>query len=116
MGNRYRVLLVDPIDDDREIQATVLEQAGFDVFVRPLSPISAAREQRPDVIVVDFSPRRVGVPEFVEALKADERTARIPVVLVSAYPRSDSPDTEGFVAKPNAPDVLLREIARVLAR
>jgi CheY-like chemotaxis protein len=83
---------------------------------RPSNPISAARELRPDVVVVDFSPRRVGVPAFVEALKANDRTARIPIVLVSAYPRSESPATEGFVAKPNAPHVLLREIARVLAR
>ena len=116
MADRYRVLLVDPIDDDWELQATVLERAGFDVLDRPSNPIRAALEQRPDVVVVDSSPRRVGVPAFVEALKADERTAQIPIVLVSTYPRSDSPDTEGFVTKPNAPDVLLREIARVLAR
>jgi CheY-like chemotaxis protein len=107
---------VDPIDDDWEIQATVLARAGFDVLDRPSDPIGAAREQRPDVVVVDFSPRRVGVPEFVEALKTNERTAQIPVVLVSACPRSDSPHSEGFVSKPNAPDALLREIARVLAR
>ena len=109
-----RVLLVDPIADDWELQAVILRQAGFWVVEPGASPIATAIAERPDAIVVDVSPRRIGAADFVRGIKADGRTSRIPVVLVSAYPQSDCPRTEGFVGKPNSPGALLNELARVL--
>jgi CheY-like chemotaxis protein len=64
--------------------------------------------------VVDVTPKRAGSAEFVRTLKGDDRTSRIPVVVVSAYPASELTPTEGFVGKPNAPNELLSELARVL--
>jgi len=110
----YRVLLVDPVDDDRELQVAVLEAAGFVVIDGPDNPIKAAIEKQPDVIVVDVTPKRLGAAEFVRMIKQDARTAHIPVVIVSTYPSSDVPPTEGFVCKPDAPSALLSELARVL--
>jgi CheY-like chemotaxis protein len=110
----FRVLLVDPIADDWELQAVVLRGAGFDVVEPGPNAIHTAIAERPDAIVVDVSPRRMGAMDFVREVKADARTSVIPVILVSAYPQSDLPRTEGFVGKPSAPGALLDELARVL--
>jgi CheY-like chemotaxis protein len=112
----FRILLVDPVEDDRELQAVVLRAAGFDVLPRADNPFAAAIDERPDAIVVDVTPKRAGAAEFVRMVKADERTSPIPVVVVSTYPASDLTPTEGFVSKPSAPGALLDELARVLPR
>jgi CheY-like chemotaxis protein len=112
----FRVLLVDPVADDRELQAIVLRSAGFVVLDEGDNPIKAAISERPDAIVVDVTPKRLGAAEFVRSLKEDERTAQIPVVVVSNYPQSDLTPTEGFVGKPSAPTALIDELARVLKR
>jgi CheY-like chemotaxis protein len=109
----FRILLVDPVEDDRELQAIVLRKAGF-VVLEGDNPLRMAITERPDAIVIDVTPKRLGAAEFVERVKADERTAHIPVVIVSTYPQPDLPASEGFVCKPNGPGALLDELARVL--
>jgi CheY-like chemotaxis protein len=110
----WRVLLVDPIADDRELQAHVLQSAGLDVIEPSDNPFKEAIERRPDAVVVDVSPQRPGSREFVETLKQDPRTESIPVVVVSGFPRTDMPKTEGFVAKPCAPNQIVAEVIRVV--
>ena len=110
----WRVLLIDPLDDDREIQAHVLRAAGLDVFEPDEDPVKEAIIRRPDAIVVDVSPKRPGAEELVQTLKRDPRTAGIPVVVVSTYPRSEVPPTEGFVGKPCSPNKIITEVIRVV--
>jgi CheY-like chemotaxis protein len=112
----FRILLVDPVEDDRELQAVVLRTAGFTVLNPTDNPFRAAITEQPDAIVVDVTPKRAGAAEFLQKVKEDDRTARIPVVVVSTYPASELTPTEGFVAKPSGPNVLLDELARVLTR
>ena len=114
MEPTWRVLLVDPIVDDREYQALVLRSAGIEVLPATDDAFHAALTARPDAIVVDVSPKRVGAAEFVRSLKDDPRISRIPVVVVSSYPRSDLPRTEGFVGKPCSPERILGELLRVV--
>jgi CheY-like chemotaxis protein len=110
----WRVLLVDPIIDDRELQAHVLTAAGLDVIEPGDNPFKEALTRRPDAVVVDVSPKRHGSREFVQTLKQDTRTAAIPVVVISAYPRTDLPPTEGFVGKPCSPHQIIAEVIRVV--
>jgi len=110
----WSVLLVDPIVDDRELQAHVLRSAGLDVIEPSDNPIKDAITRRPDAVVVDVSPKRQGSREFVQTLKQDPRTASIPVVVISGYPRTDLPPTEGFVGKPCSPDQIVAEVIRVV--
>lgn len=110
----WRVLLVDPIPDDRELQAHVLRTAGLDVIEPHDNPFKEAITRRPDAVVVDVSPKRQGSREFVEILRQDPRTASIPVVVISGYPRTDLPTTEGFVGKPCSPDQIVAEVIRVV--
>jgi CheY-like chemotaxis protein len=112
----FRILLVDPVEDDRELQAVVLRTAGFTVLNSTDNPFRAAITEQPDAIVVDVTPKRAGAAEFLQKVKEDDRTSGIPVVVVSTYPASELTPTEGFVGKPNPPNELLDELARVLTR
>jgi response regulator RpfG family c-di-GMP phosphodiesterase len=113
MGN-WRILLVDPLVDDREIQELVLRTAGLEVIEPGENPFKEALTQRPDAVVVDVSPQRPGAAEFVRTLKEDPRTSAIPVVVVSSYPRTEIVPTEGFVGKPCSPHRIVAEVARVV--
>ena len=114
MEQPSRVLLVDPVLDDREYQAHVLRTAGFEVLDPGDDPFNSALALRPDAIVVDVSPRRPDAEELVRVLKDDPHTVRIPVVVMSAYPRTDIMPTEGFVGKPCTPGRIVSELLRVI--
>lgn len=113
----WRVLLLDPIADDREIQALMLRQAGLEVIEPRENPLEEALLLKPDAVVVDVSPARPGAVDFVRALKDDPRTAAIPIVVVTSYPRGEiQVPIEGFVGKPCSPDKIVAEVVRVVAR
>lgn len=78
--------------------------------------MKVATEEQPDIIVVDVTPRRIGAAELVRALEKDERTAGIPVVVVTTLPKAEVAVADGYVAKPNMPTALLAEVSRVLGR
>ena len=63
----FRILLVDPVDDDRELQAVVLRTAGFTVLHATDNPFKAAVTEQPDAIVADVTPKRAGSTEFIQA-------------------------------------------------
>ena len=81
------------VTDDRDLQAHVLRSAGLDVIEPSDNPFKEAITRRPDAVVVDVSPKGQGSREFVQTLKQDRRTAAIPVVVISGYPRTDLPPT-----------------------
>jgi CheY-like chemotaxis protein len=68
----------------------------------------------PDAIVLDFSMPRMDGAEVLRRLKADERTRRIPVVMVTAVPELVARDARGscaaFLEKPCEPDRLMQTI------
>jgi DNA-binding response OmpR family regulator len=113
-------------DDDADILALLalrLERAGFRVAqaVDGEQALSLARELRPDVLVLDVMMPRLSGTEVLGALRGDEATAGIPVVLLSA--RAQEADVErgleagadAYLAKPfQAPELI--EVVGRLAR
>jgi CheY-like chemotaxis protein len=117
------VLLVEDDADSREMYATMLEFAGIDVHVagEAAAAFDLAVALAPDVIVTDFMLRG---PEngaaLCRRLHADERTSRIPVLVVTGSTRLA--DTEALSGagcadirlKPYLPDALVSDIWRLL--
>jgi len=76
-------------DDDPDILALLslrLERAGYRVAQANdgEEALSLARELQPDVVVLDVMMPRLSGTDVVVALRADEATKGLPVILVSA--------------------------------
>jgi CheY-like chemotaxis protein len=116
------ILIADDHDDNRELLQLLLVGAGY--VVREASDgsecLAIARDERPDLIVMDLSmPVLDGWGVFRE-LKADERTRTIPCMAVTAHAeldRNEALDTgfSAYVSKPFGADELLKTIATVLS-
>ena len=121
-NRKPRVLLVDDYDDAREMYAEYLKFSGFETLQAASGPeaVKRALESRPDIVVMDLSLPVMDGWEATRRLKADERTAGIPVLALSGHAltnlsqRAKQAGFDGFVAKPCLPVDLIAEIRKVL--
>ncbi|HWL91751.1 MAG TPA: response regulator [Actinomycetota bacterium] len=82
------VLIVDDNEKNRKLAAAVLSSAGFETLEAGTGSegVAIATERVPDVILMDLRLPDMDGAEAARTLKEDERTARIPVVAMSALP------------------------------
>ena len=116
------VLLVDDYPDAREMYSEYLQYSGFDVIEagNGIEALQQAIEREPDIILMDLSLPVMDGWEATRRLKADRRTARIPVVALTGHALAGISEgarragCDAFVTKPCLPEDLVREIRRVL--
>jgi CheY-like chemotaxis protein len=121
-GTRPRVLLVDDYPDAREMYSEYLRFSGFDVVQASngIEALQQAIDTSPDIVLMDLSLPVMDGWEATRRLKADERTASIPVVAVTGHSLAGVAENArklgcaAFVTKPCLPEDLVREIRRVL--
>jgi two-component system, cell cycle response regulator DivK len=119
---RPLILIVEDSADLRMLYAEHLAISGFDVIEAGdgAAAITDTTAQQPDVVLMDLSLPVVDGWEATRRLKADARTAHIPVVALTAYDGSDDLERatlagcDWFIPKPCPPDALATEIRRVL--
>ncbi|MDK1471927.1 SpoIIE family protein phosphatase [Streptomyces sp. 549] len=112
-----RVLVADDNADMREYLSRILRDAGYRVSTAHdgQEALEAVRSDAPDLVVSDvMMPRRDGL-SLVGALRADPRTAALPVLLLSAKAGQEA-SIEGLQA--GADDYLVKPFAaaELLAR
>ena len=81
-----KVLVVDDDADIRDLLVVDLEMSGYQVFTADngLLAEEVAKQELPDLIVLDvMMPGRTGY-DVLTSLRADERTNDIPVVMLTA--------------------------------
>jgi two-component system, cell cycle response regulator DivK len=102
------VLIVDDNERNTKLARDVLERAGIATLsaATAAEALALAREHLPDLILMDLRLPDLGGEEATRRLAADERTARIPVVALTAQP-IDDPEAwareegfAGYLAKP----------------
>jgi CheY-like chemotaxis protein len=91
-GQHITALVVDDSTVSRRILASLLESAGFHVITATggLEGIELARRHRPDVILMDVKMADVDGFAATRRLSQDEKTARIPVIAVTASALGDT--------------------------
>ena len=119
---RPRVLLVDDYPDAREMYSEYLQFSGFDVVeaANGIEALASALERTPDIILMDLSLPVMDGWEATRRLKADDRTASIPVVALTGHALAGISEgakragCDAFVTKPCLPEDLVKEIRKVL--
>jgi diguanylate cyclase (GGDEF)-like protein len=83
---RYRILMVEDSRVSLEVYAQRLERRGYQVATA--ISVEEARTQLegalPDLFLLDVFMPKVNGFEFVRELRADPKTARVPIILISA--------------------------------
>ena len=84
---RPRVLIVDDYPDAREMYSEYLQFSGFDVVeaANGMEALQRAVDAAPDIILMDLSLPVMDGWEATRRLKADKRTAGIPVVALTGH-------------------------------
>jgi CheY-like chemotaxis protein len=116
------ILIADDHDDNRELLQILLAGAGYEVReARDGNEcVALARDERPDLIVIDLSMPVLDGWGVFEELKADQSTRTIPCMAVTAHAdltRNQAMETgfSAYVSKPFSVEVLLKTVADVLA-
>ena len=113
-----RVLLVDDSEDIREMWRMWLTFWGFSVdeAANGAEAVAKARRDRPDLILMDLWMPVLDGLQATREIKADPRTAQVPILAVSAQVFSPAAEDalaagcDTFLAKPVDPDELLEQI------
>jgi CheY-like chemotaxis protein len=114
------VLVVDDVEDTREMYARALRAAGFRAIEARdgREAIDTATAALPDVVVMDYAMPRMDGAEATRRLAGHPRTDHIPVIIISAYadevPRDVRLGCAAFLPKPCAPDRLVALLPLVL--
>src|SRR5437016_12734930 len=119
---RARVLIVDDYPDAREMYAEYLQFSGFETVEASngMEALERAVETSPDIILMDLSLPVMDGWEATRRLKADDRTASIPVVALTGHALAGISEgakkagCDAFVTKPCLPEDLVKEIRKVL--
>lgn len=123
-GRSQVILAADDDEDILELIAFRLERSGYTV-VRAhdgAEALAAARETLPDLIVLDVMMPKMDGYEVTRALRADEATRRIPVILLTArvqdadVQRGFDAGADDYVRKPFSPQELRSRVQAILGR
>jgi CheY-like chemotaxis protein len=116
------VLVVDDYSDGRALLTYVLTAAGHDVVVAANGAETLARvDDAPDLIILDVHLPDMDGFEVCRRLKADTRSALIPVVMVSAvFSRTEhrvrglTDGADAYLPKPFEPELLIATVEALL--
>lgn len=117
-----RVLLVEDDLDTQAVYSAILVHHGYEVLTAEngQEAVRLAREERPDLVLLDIDLPILNGWEAAKILKDDRGTEEIPIVAISGgttaecYERATSLGFEAYHAKPFSPTEVLTEVRRLL--
>ncbi|HEX8245349.1 MAG TPA: response regulator [Longimicrobium sp.] len=116
------VLLVEDNEDNRTVYRTILEHFGYRVTEARNGEdgVRMAREQRPDLILMDISIPLIDGWEATRILKSEPDTSHIPIIALTAHAlatdrqRAQEVGCDGYLAKPCEPRRVVAEVQRFI--
>jgi CheY-like chemotaxis protein len=117
------VLIVDDLEDNRDLLATVLRDAGFVVTTASdgIEALEVAAIEQPRVVVMDLAMPRMDGYEATQRLRNAEYGRDVHVIVFSAFDdpvsraRAEEVGADAFLAKPCAPRDLVAQIEGAFA-
>jgi DNA-binding response OmpR family regulator len=129
MTENPKILLIDDDVDFVEATKIVLESKPYEVIVayNGNDGLRKAREENPDLIILDIiMPGKDGF-STAEQLKKDSELSKIPVLVLTSYGEKGGEssiavsggltlETEDYIDKPISPEELLKRVEKYLKR
>ena len=129
MEKKAKILLVDDDIDFAESTKTVLESKPYEVIValEGDEALRKAREEKPDLILLDIiMPVKDGFTA-AEQLKKDPQLSKIPTLMLTSFSarrgettipvsRGFALDVEDYIEKPVSPEELLARVEKHLKK
>ena len=129
MTEKAKILLIDDDVDFVEATKIVLESKPYEVIVayEGNEGLHKAREEEPDLIILDvIMPVKDGFTA-AEELKKDPVLSKIPVVMLTSFAerggetsiatsRGLTLDAEDYIDKPVSPEELLKRVEKLLGK
>jgi len=118
------VLIVDDERSIREMIAVALEMADFNSIeaANALDAMTAIVDHQPDMILLDWMLPGVSGIELARRLRRNEKTAGIPIIMLTAKADDDNKQhglevgADDYIIKPFSPRELVARLKRVLHR
>ena len=116
------ILYVEDNELNRKIVRDLLRRTSYRLIEAPdgESGISAAREQRPDLILMDIQLPKVSGIEATRTLRGEPATADTPIIAITSFAlsgdeqRAKDAGASAYLAKPYSPFDLLTMIRKLV--
>ena len=119
-----RILVVEDSPVNMALTVAILESAGHAILQadHAVQGIEVARREQPDLVLMDIQLPDIDGLAATRRLKADPRTAHLPVIALTAFAmKGDEDETraagcDGYVTKPIRYKEFLAEVNDVMKR
>ena len=116
------ILYVEDNELNRKIVRDLLRRTSYRLIEAPdgEAGVAAAREQRPDLILMDLQLPKVSGIEATRALRAEPSTAATPIIAITSFAlsgdeqRAKEAGASAYLAKPFSPFDLLTMIRKLV--
>lgn len=118
------IMIVDDYMPSHRLMSFVLEQHGYMVVTAADGEQALRRLEQfaVDLVVTDLTMPRMDGIELVRAIRADERFATLPIIMITASPKEQDEvkaagvGVNAFLTKPFDSDDLISEIERLMCQ
>lgn len=123
MSNKKRILCIEDEAEMIDLTRLVLEREGFEVLgaVGGSEGLDIIRREKPDLVLLDLMMPDIDGWEVYRQMKAEQESANIPVIVVTAKAQSidkvlglQVAKVDDYITKPFGPQELLNSINRIL--
>jgi len=121
LQKHIKVLVIEDTEVDQRVACAAIERGGYTALKagNGNSGFELAKEQKPDLIILDYNLPDINGPEVCRLLKANTDTSRIPVLFLTSLTAPNNvikcfEQGENYLAKPISTKLLLKQIDSIL--
>ncbi len=119
-----KILIVDDEEDIVTALSIRLKAMGYDVITAfdGMSGLSKAREESPDLMLLDIMLPKLDGYKVCRMLKFDEKYRQIPIIMITAKVADNNKKmgeemgADAYIIKPFNPEELMNKIKELLAK